>query len=420
MQVKMVGIDHNKASLQDREKFSFTGEEAVCAMQQVRKMDGITGCILLSTCNRTELWISQSDSSAPDPAEILCGLKGGRTEAYRGFFTVREGKAAIEHLMVTACGINSKIFGEDQIITQVVDALELARSAKTTGKTLEKVFLNSIAAAKQVKTSVKLTGYNPSVADSGVRELREAYGSLEGKTCLIIGNGKMAALIAGHLLDSGAKVMMTLRRQYHHGEEFSSLAPAGCQMIGYEERYEKISMADVVVSATLSPHYTITREGLAASGAQVKPGSLWLDLAVPRDIEPSVASAYGIRLCDVDHLDSEVDTDLVESGIAEAKQIIGAYRQEIVNWLAFRKQVPKVRETVKAVEEDCLLRADREIKQLGFDEATVSKVEEIVESAAGRAVNKLIFGLKDTLEPEQWERCVDALLQSAKKDTIKS
>lgn len=420
MQVKMVGIDHSKACLTDRERFSFTKEEAVLAMKEVRKITGISGCILLSTCNRTELWISQNDVSVPNPAEILCSLKGGSPEDHGNFFTVREGKAAIEHLMVTACGINSKIFGEDQIITQVRDALELARSAKTTGKTLEKVFLNSIAAAKKVKTSVKLTGYNPSVADSGVRELREAYGSLDEKTCLIIGNGKMAALIASHLIESGAKVMMTLRRQYHHGEEFASLAPKGCEMIAYEERYEKIPQADIVISATLSPHYTVTREGLAAGCVQVKPGSLWLDLAVPRDIDPSIETAYGIRLCDVDHLEGEVDTDLLENGIAEAKQIIGAYRQEIINWIEFRRQVPKVRETVRAVEEDCVLRADKALRQLGLEEDTVAQVEQIVESAAGRAVNKLIFGLKDTLEQEQWEQCVEALLKSAQKDTIKS
>ena len=418
MQIKMVGIDHNMAALKYREAFSFGREESVAAMKKIVETSGVDGCIIIATCNRTEMWISCDETIEKSPGELLCEVKEVSYDSFKEFFVDRKGKDAIEHLMVTACGINSRVFGEDQIIAQIKDALELSRKSGCTSRTLEKVFQNSITAAKKVKTSIKLSGYNPSVATSGVKELTLEYGSLKDKKCLIIGNGKMSALIAEHLMSQGADVMMTLRRKYHHGEEFESLIPKGCEMIPYEERYKAIPRADIVISATLSPHYTVTVKGL--KDVLVKEPGVWLDLAVPRDLEPAISENYNVKICDIDGLESQVDTELFKDELIKAGQIIGTYRDDILNWLEFRKLVPSAKKIISLTREDAVLRADKELKDLNLGRENTEKIEKIMGDATARAINKLIFGLKETLPKEQWDKCINGILKAAEKDTLKS
>lgn len=421
MNILMVGIDHNLASLEEREIFSFTKDQLEDALIEVNKREGVTGCVIISTCNRSELWLSKEDGVKVDPVEIIADLKNCEVERCKKVAVVREDKEAIEHLIVTACGINSRVFGEDQIIAQISQAISVSRKLKTSGKILDKVFSNSLAAAKKVKTSVRLTSHNPSVADSGVKELfsvcEKEEESFENKKCLIIGNGKMATLIAEHLIAGKAEVYMTLRKKYHIGEEVESLIPKGCNMISYDERYEALADADFVISATLSPHYTLTVEGL--EGHKFKEPGYWLDLAVPRDIEPEIGEKYNIEIIDIDSI-GESENPLVKEQVKKAEGIIGSYRDDIVNWIKFRRQVDTARKAIDLTKKDAVLRAHNEFLEKGFSEEQCSEIEKIMESATGRAVNKLLFGLKETLPPELWQETFKALLKSAEKDTLKS
>ena len=421
MNILMVGIDHNLASLEEREIYSFTNDQLKDALIEVNKCDGVTGNVIISTCNRTELWLSKEDGAQVDPVKILAALKDEDVEKCRRIAVVRRDKDAIEHLIVTACGINSRVFGEDQIIAQISQAMVMSRKQKTGGKILEKVFSNSLAAAKKVKTSIKLTSHNPSVADTGVQELfnvcENEEESLENKKCVIIGNGKMAALIAEHLVANKADVYMTLRKKYHIGEEAESLVPNGCHMISYDDRYEELGDADFVISATLSPHYTLTIEGL--EGHSFKEPGYWLDLAVPRDIEPAIGEKYNIEILDIDSL-GEQENPIAKEQIKKADGIIGSYRDDIFNWIKFRRQVETARKSIDLTKKDAVLRAHGEFLEKGFSEDQCYEIEKIMESATGRAVNKLLFGLKDTLPPCLWQETFQALLKSAEKETLKS
>lgn len=420
MRIFMTGIDHSRASLDQRQIFSFTKDEIPEALKKIKSAEGITGAVIISTCNRTEIWYS-SDREETDPEygfSILCSIKNADEKENRNAAFIREGRDAIEHLMITACGINSRVFGEDQIITQIKDALTDAREAGCCGKTLDKVFSDSIAAAKKVKSAVRLTSHHPSVADSGVKELEGICGDLTGKRCLIIGNGQMAALIGEHLVSAGAHVTMTLRRKYHTGEESRSLVPEGCHMISYDDRYEALEDADFVISATLSPHYTLSLEGL--EGHRFREPGFWLDLAVPRDIEPEIAEKHDITIFDIDSLGNDGAKELMSEEIAKAEKIIGTYRDDIVSWIEFRRQVEKVRKIITLTKKDALLRAEGKFEKLGLDDERLQAVGDIMESATGRAVNKLLFGLRDTLAEEHWEAVFEGLLRSAEKDTLKS
>lgn len=417
MQVRMVGIDHGVANIENREKFSFTADEVKDALKRVKEIEEISGCIIISTCNRTELWISQKEEETTDIKQVLCDIAGNSIKESKAFLVERNGKEAIEHIMLTACGINSRVFGEDQILTQIRDALEISRDLETNSTTLEKVFLNAITAGKKVKDSVKLTKHSPSVASNSIEELKGIYGSLKNKNCLIIGNGKMAVLIAEHLVKNHAKVTMTMRKRYHHSEEISSVVPKGCEMISYDDRYQYVKNADIVISATLSPHYTLTLEKL--KDYEVKEPSVWLDLAMPRDIDKKIEDEYKVSIYDIDSFETEKIDEEISKNLEFAKEIIGGYRDEILKWLEFRKIVPTINRIVKLAKKDTVLRAEKELKNLEIDDKTIKSINRVIAGATGRAVSKILFGLKDTLQDDMWDTAIESLLESAQKETIK-
>lgn len=417
MQLKMVGIDHSMAKIEYRELFAFTKDEAAKCMKDIVN-DKVSECILISTCNRTELWVSGVDAGKVDLIELLCKIKNADCEKFAKYFVQRTGEEAIEHLMMTACGMNSRVFGEDQIITQIKEALDLGRKCSTTGTTLEKVFQSSITAAKKIKNSVKLTDYNPSVADSGIKKLHTALTTVQGMKCLIIGNGKMAALIAEKLVAEDADVTMTLRRRYHHGEEFNSIIPKGCKMIPYEDRYSIVEDADIVISATLSPHYTVTAEAL--KGIELKESAVWLDLAVPRDIEPAIATKFGITVWDIDGMEEDIDFSSLESEFEKARNIAEEHIAEIVKWLEFRRLVPMANEIVTLTKEDNIFRTEGQLKEINLSQDDTAQIQNIIGEATEKTVRKLIFGLKETMNEDLWASCMEALLEAAKKETMKS
>lgn len=255
MNICMAGIDFDRAALGQREAFAFTKTQATRAMHTIAEIPGVEGCVLVSTCNRTELWLCAENDGQADPAKLLCSLKELSEPRFANVITVRGGEEAIRHLFETACGLRSRIWGEDQIITQIRDAADLSMAEGAAGKVLGKLFQTAVAAAKAVKTQVRFATGNSSVAAAAAEKCRELCGSLRSLRCLVVGSGKMGHLAARAFAEVGAEVAMTLR-QYKYGV---SVVPDNCRSLPYDERYAEIRDADIIISATSSPHYRTTR-----------------------------------------------------------------------------------------------------------------------------------------------------------------
>lgn len=416
LHIKMVGIDHNKASIEYRELFSFTKAGAAEAMKLLKERYPIDGCVILSTCNRTELWISAGSNLSP--YRMLCALKEIDTDAYRHLCIEREGEKAALHLLELACGLDSKIFGEDQIISQVRDAIVLARKNCCTDMVLEKVFQTAVGAAKKVKTQVQLADVDGSTALQVISLLKEELGDLRGVACFMIGNGKMGQLICNTLLTHGASVKMTLRKTIHGILPTDSAVPEGCTMVPYEERHRELASSKVVISATRSPHYTLKKSEV--EGCLNKEPSIWIDLAVPRDIEPEVASLGGIKLFDIDHLAKEENRAKNENRAAEAMAILQEYLGELKQWFAFRERIPEIQDIVRMSVEDVSKRLDQPMETIELPEEEKREMQLAIERAVEKSVGKLLFGLKDTLRHSLWKECLDAVYDAASKDTLKS
>ena len=403
LNIIMAGIDHAAAGIDTRERFSFTKTAAEAAMNQLRQNHIAQGCVILSTCNRTEFWLSGA-SEEVNPASLLCNLKGLEPEAYQKYLTVRKDEEAVRHLFRTACGMNSQLFGEDQIITQVGEAGDFARGCGGSDTALDTLFRTAVTAAKKVKTEVRLTAVRRSAAESTLELLQKELSPLKEKTALVIGNGAMGNLAAQTLLSAGMRVFMTLR-QYKYG---GATVPEGCIAIHYEERARYMDGADVIVSATASPHFTV--RGEMAAGLSERP-RIFIDLAVPRDIDPEVAKVSGARVWDIDQLGA-AGPDADNTAAAErAEAILKEYLEEYRSWYYFRDAVPLIRQISRRAAEDMLKRMEKTMHTLPLAAEQKEQLQEQIDHHAEKTVAHLLFGLRETLSPELLQACLTALNQ---------
>ena len=163
MTISMIGIDHDRAPVDIRALFAFTKKNAGEAMEKMKKTAGIYGCVILSTCNRLEIWASHEEDQELSLYQCLCGLKGIEDSSYEKYFIVRKDQEAVKHLFYLAGGLKSQILGEDQILTQIKDALSLSREHYASDGVLEVLFRMAATAGKKIKTEVPLAHGNPSV-----------------------------------------------------------------------------------------------------------------------------------------------------------------------------------------------------------------------------------------------------------------
>ena len=403
MNISMIGIDHNMAPVDIRALFSFTKKNAGMAMEALKKQDGIYGCIILSTCNRLEIWASLDDEKEISLYDCLCRLKGIRDSSYREYFVCRKDREAVEHLFYLTSGLKSQILGEDQILTQVKEALSLARECYATDGVLEVLFRMAITAGKKIKTEVPVAHGNPSVIHQALEYLGEQGYRVKGKTCMVIGNGEMGKVAAQTLRQTGADVTVTIR-QYRSGVVN---IPVGCKRINYGEREQYLPMCDLVVSATASPNYTLSDQ-LFDQISLTRPLVL-IDLAVPRDIEPAIGKRKGIRLYDMDSFHSSLQSVQRQQSLDAASAIVQEQMAEFYQWLDGRDIIPRIQEIKEEAVHDLNLRLEKILKNTPMEEKDRENLSKALDQAAGKVVNKLIFGLRDSLNQEAFLECVAGL-----------
>lgn len=367
MHIIMAGLDHSLASVALREKFSFTKTAVADAVAEFARKPGVQGAVLLSTCNRTELYLSLEDDQNVAPDRLLCTAAGHPYEGYA--FVIREDEEAVRHLMEVASGLRSRILGEDQILSQVKTAAEISRQAQACDSALATLFRTAVTCGKQVKTNGHLTGVATSAAHMAVKAAQARLGSLSGKKGLVIGNGEMGRLAAGLLRDAGCTVSVTLR-SYHHGE---TVVPAGCSVVSYDDRYQAMEGMDLVISATTSPHHTIYRQDFLNIPNAPR---LLIDLAIPRDIEPSTGELPGITLLNVDDLGENLGADA--EAIQQAQETISEYMERFHQWRVYRESLPALEEVKAALRQRIAAYLDPDMDAGQAADVTIDKVVDLL------------------------------------------
>ncbi len=344
MHLIMAEIDHT-APLVLRERFAFSERDAESAMRAACQLHGVNGCAVLSTCNRTALWLSACDGCEADPATLLCTLRGVESAAGNAYISRAGDEEAARRLFETACGLRSKLRFEDQIITQVRQALVASRRAGGADEYIERLFQCAVACAKKIKSTTPTE-----VRDASAQILvsaRSVFIQLKDLRCLVIGSGQMGQLAAQTLATHGARVTVTTR-QYHYGR---SIVPQGCRAVPYDRRYDALAAADLVLGATRSPHHTLCASqagGILADGRL----RLLIDLAVPRDFEPELGCIGCTKLVNIDELYGalpDMDRNAAAAAAGQAARIIDAALADFSRWVAERKSLPALQAAADAV-----------------------------------------------------------------------
>ena len=385
MNIRMSGLDYNLAPIDLREKLSFTKAAVEELDRAIAAMDGVEGVVLLSTCNRTELYLSCRDNTPVDPGQLLCRAAETPYAPFASAFVNRWGEDAQRHLLAVACGLRSQILGEDQILTQVKTAAAIARTAKAIDPVLETLFRTAASCGKAAKSGARLTAVATSAAHQAVEAARELLGDLPGKRALVIGNGEMGRLAASLLVEAGCDATVTLR-SYHHGE---TVVPAGCSVVPYDDRFPAMDGLDLVISATTSPHYTLTADALAGMR---RPPRLLIDLAIPRDIQPEAGDLAGITLRNVDDLGHATGADA--AALRRVEQVMEEHLERFRQWSIYRESLPALEEVKAALRS----RISAYLEE-GMDP------EETAEMTIDKVVDLLAGGMTDGFTSEAIRTC---------------
>ncbi len=323
MNIKAAIIDHEMASLSEREIFACSQEQKEDIYRRALAHPEIQGTVLLNTCNRTELYLSVKDEiTGPDPFAFLCESLDEEARDFASVAKVVAGDDALSHLCLLTSGAASQLLGDSQIITQVSDALSEAQEMDLTDGALNTMFRLGVTAGKKVRTDINLQIKDTSTVDLAVRVVEETDGV---KSILVIGNGTIGRLVAERLVKKGYSVSMTLR-QYHNKE---AIIPAGVLAVPYGDRYRKMEESDAVVSTTASPHVVITKKEFVQMAHYPK---LLIDMAVPRDIEPEISEIEGVACYNIDELSGGSLKMLKPEQEEQLQEYIGAYVAELHRW----------------------------------------------------------------------------------------
>nr|MDA8234004.1 glutamyl-tRNA reductase [Clostridia bacterium] len=308
-----LGLNHKTAPVEVREKLTFPEHTLEDALARLRKMPAIEGCAILSTCNRTEIYATVLDvkQGMGNVRQFLADCLHDEICEIDNYIYTHTLYDSVRHLFKVAAGLDSMILGETQILGQVRMAYQRACEQGATNAILNTLFQQAITVGKRVRTETEIDRNAVSISYAAVELGKQIFGTLAGKSILIIGAGKMSELTAKHLVSNGVTSVWVANRSY---DKACSLAEQfGGEAIPFVKLFEYMGKADIVISCTSASHYVITAEDVEAVIATRSDRPLFLiDIAVPRDIDPKVEAVPGVKLYDIDDLQNVVDRNMEE------------------------------------------------------------------------------------------------------------
>ncbi|MDF2987292.1 MAG: hemA [Eubacterium sp.] len=342
MKLYVIGVNYKTTPIEIREKFSIEQEEYERILSGIKKLEGISECALLSTCNRTEIHIFSEDSLA-DTGNIeksFCLMKGLDIYNMKKYFYVYEGINAVKHIIKVASGMDSMILGEDQILGQFRKAYELSMKYRTSKAVLNTLSRLAVTSSKKIKTRNLLLGKVSSIAGQTGQLLEQLFGKeLIFSNILVIGSGEIGTAVCQKLLEAGVENIYITRRNWKVTEELGINDHTRVKTIDYNDRYSYIDKSHVIIGATSSPHYTITQDKLEENLSDKTNKHIFIDLAVPRDFDEAINKIENIELYNIDRL-----KELKSMSIKSERQFdhiyireqIDSHTEEFVKW--YRKR----------------------------------------------------------------------------------
>ncbi len=386
MRLKVLGLNHRTAPIEIREKFSISKEALRRGLENLDGYDGLSEAVILSTCNRTEIYAVTAEGCEASLYQFLNDLIGGVVE--KNFLYEFDDDACAKHLFEVAAGLDSLVLGEGQILSQVKEAYTLAKAAQATSTILNTLFNRAIAAGKRVRTETKIAYNSVSVSSAAVALAEKKLGGLVDKSALIFGAGKMAQLTAQHLLAHGLKKIFVANHHLSRAEEMA--AKIGGQAVAWEDAFTSAAHVDIIITSTGAPHYVVkpwqTQQLMTRRQGR---GIFFIDIAVPRDVDPEVGKIKGVTLYNIDDLESVVEKNLQarQREALLAKKIVAedaAAVMERFKYLNFRPLMANLSERAEQMRQ-------REVKKFSSKLPDMTDDErKLLEQLTRRIVRKLL------------------------------
>lgn len=392
MGIYLLSISHKTAPLNIRKLFAFTEEQQIHLLKALLEEGGVKESVVIATCNRTEVYVYAEEKERRQNLyqkiqDLTLREAGALGEEHiTDYLRFYQDRKAIKHLFRVTAGLDSMVMGEDQILGQVKKAHEQAREAGTAGKYLNTLFRYGVTCSKKIKTETDLSKSSVSTATLAIKAAEESLGDLTGKKIMVVGGtGQIGSIVLKNLYSmKGLNIYSTIRNvaMSHDAHQKS----ASAHVIDYKERYGCLDEMDVVISATASPHYTFAYSKVRESLREEKP-RVFVDLAVPVDIEERIGELPGIFLYNMDDFEqlARENNAAKEQAAMEAGEILEEYEADFVRWMIFQQAVPTIQET----KEWMLSEAEKK----GFE----------------KAIDKLFYRIREHLSPSELEsffRCL--------------
>ncbi|MFD2116494.1 glutamyl-tRNA reductase [Paenibacillus yanchengensis] len=415
MHVIVVGLNYRTAPVEIREKFAFSEQELPRALQQFFRSNGILECVIVATCNRTELY-------AVVDGHDLCGhhIRGFMEEWFhfpRDQFTnhlyMYEDDRAIEHLFKVTSGLDSMIIGETQILGQIRDAFLLAQQHKTTGTIFNMLFKQAVTLAKRAHSETAIGETAVSVSYAAVELGKRIFGHFNNKVVMILGAGETGELTAKHLYANGAKQVIVVNRTYERAKQLADQFDG--QAFTLDEILLKLHQADIIISSTGAEKYVVTAKQVDQAMAKRKSKPLFMiDIAVPRDLDPTIAELDNVFLYDIDDLEGIVETNLQQRR-QEAVKIEAMITQEMLafhQWYRTLGVTPIIRalqQKASNIHSQTMISLSNKLPQL--DEHEWKVIEKLTKSMLNQMLQDPIMQIKEISGKKRPEEAVNTFVQ---------
>jgi len=395
----LLGMNHRSAPLPVREKAGFSEHELESVLPRLAGSGPFREAMVLSTCNRVEVLVRAEDGPGAAGAlkDFLAEAKGFEVADLDKYGYTYQGLDAVRHLFAVASGLDSMVLGEPQILGQVKRAYALARTAGTTGSIVEHVMQHCLAAAKKVRSETGISRHAVSVAFAAVTLARQIFGELSGRTVLLLGAGKMTELAARHLVGSGASRIVVANRTYTRALQLAE--SFGGAAVNWDEVPSAMQRADLVVTGTAAAQPVVTKADVqhVLAGRRGRPLFI-IDIAVPRDVEPSVNTLDGVYLYDIDDLQQVVDANLEERKRAaeDARHRIDEEVATFERWMQSLEVTPTIVSLRRSFQEVGEKEIERHRRRLaGLSEDQQHAVEELTRGVVNKLLHAPLRHLKE-------------------------
>lgn len=421
MQLMVIGLNHKTAPVDVRERFSVSREALRKGLANLGEYGGINEAVVLSTCNRSEMYavVDDAESDACALRQFLFDLTGNEEDIDEYLFSF-VGEECIRHLFQVASSLDSLVLGEGQILSQVKAAYAMAREAGTTSTVLNTLFHRAIATGKRVRTETRIACNSVSVSYAAVELARQELGDLAGRKALIFGAGKMAKLTAQHLMARGVEKIYVANRHIENAQILAGEIHG--EAIPFEGALRRAADVDVIVTSTGAPHYVVKSWETRQLMTKRKGRPLFLiDIAVPRDVEPEVGEIKGVTLYNIDALESVVD-DHVRARKAEAKGAERIVEEEVhsikekFQYLSFRPLMALLSERAERIRCREVRRAASKLPDL--TEGEWRQVNQMTRMIVRKLLRMPMMKLNASAGTEDEQFYVDAMRALFKLDTI--